>query len=92
MLQPKLAESLGYRHAASPCAHGVDRFAAARVNGGMAWYEARTKCIFCRREKECVDWLESPEDAGDPRRFCPNVEFFMRCTQRGVSDYSGMAA
>jgi hypothetical protein len=70
----------------------VDRLAAARVDGGMAWYEARTKCIFCRRENECVHWLEGLEGTGDPRQFCPNVEFFRRCAQPGAGYYTGIAA
>ena len=39
----------------------VSPLAAARVDGGMAWCEARTKCIFCRRENECARWHEHPE-------------------------------
>jgi len=57
----------------------VSPLTAARVDGGMAWYEARTKCIFCRRENECADWLEGSEGIGNPRQFCPNVEFFEQC-------------
>ena len=57
----------------------VSPLAAARVDGGMAWYEARTKCIFCRRENECADWLEGSEGIGNPRQFCPNVQFFQQC-------------
>ncbi len=26
----------------------VNAITAMRMDGGMAWYEARTKCIFCR--------------------------------------------
>jgi hypothetical protein len=59
----------------------VDLSAASRVDGGMAWCEARTKCIFCRCKSECVYWLGGLEDAGDPRKFCPNVEFFRHCVQ-----------
>ena len=57
----------------------VSPFAAARVDGGMAWSEARTKCIFCQREDECTHWLENPKGSGDPRQFCPNVRFFRQC-------------
>jgi len=57
----------------------VSRVAAARIDGGMAWYEARTKCIFCRRENECARWLEHPEEKSDSRQFCPNVAFFQQC-------------
>jgi hypothetical protein len=57
----------------------VSLIAAARIDGGMAWSEARTKCIFCRCENECTHWLEEPEVTGNPCRFCPNVEFFEQC-------------
>lgn len=58
---------------------GVNPAAAARVDRGMAWYEARTRCIACRTERECRSWLErSPESAGEPD-FCPNAEFFRSC-------------
>ena len=70
----------------------VSPLAAARVDGGMAWYEARTKCIFCRRENECADWLEGSEGIGNPRQFCPNVEFFEQCAPASkggeLADYS----
>jgi hypothetical protein len=69
---PDLMERMMQRMSVSP-------LAAARVDGGMAWSEARTKCIFCRRESQCAHWLEGPEGGGDPRQFCPNVEFFRQC-------------
>ena len=40
---------------------GVDPIAAARVDKGMAWYEARTKCIACCSERQCRDWLARSE-------------------------------
>ena len=70
----------------------VDRFTAARVDGGMAWYEARTKCIFCRRENECVHWLEALDNTSNPRQFCPNVAFFRSCAQPGEGYDTGIAA
>ena len=57
----------------------VSPVVAARVDGGMAWREARTKCIFCRCEDECVHWLDGKDGSGDPREFCPNVAFFQHC-------------
>ena len=54
---------------------------AARVDGGMAWYAARTKCIFCRCERECRNWLEDPDTLPGPEGFCPNVDLF-RMVQR----------
>ena len=43
---------------------------AAAIDGGLAWYTARTKCIFCRHEAECRRWLEGPEALPE---FCPNA-------------------
>ena len=36
---------------------GVNAAVAARVDRGMAWYEARTRCIGCSSERQCRDWL-----------------------------------
>lgn len=77
---PDLMERVMQRMSVSP-------LAAASVDGGMAWYEVRTKCIFCRRESECAHWLEGPEGIGDPRQFCPNVDFF----QCAVASEDGLA-
>ncbi|KAB2943627.1 MAG: DUF6455 family protein [Hyphomicrobium sp.] len=49
---------------------------AERVDGGLAWYAARSKCIFCRHERECRSWLEHPEALPE---FCLNAKFFRRC-------------
>ena len=54
----------------------VSRVAAARIDGGMAWYEARTKCIFCRRENECARWLEHPEEKSDSPPILPQRRVF----------------
>ena len=32
---------------------GVNAAAAARIDKGMAWYEARTKCIACCSDRQC---------------------------------------
>jgi hypothetical protein len=49
---------------------------AALIDGGLAWYAARTKCIFCRHEAECRSWLDGPEALPE---FCPNAKFFRVC-------------
>jgi len=54
----------------------VDWKMAAAIDGGLAWYAARTKCIFCRHEAECRRWLEGPEAFPE---FCPNAKFFGHC-------------
>ena len=62
---------------------GVDPAAAVRIDRGMGWYEARTRCIACCSERECRDWLarSKAEMSSKPPAFCPNAEFFRRCGQ-----------
>jgi hypothetical protein len=66
----------------------VDRKMAASIDGGLAWYAARTKCIFCRDEVECRRWLEEPEAFPE---FCPNAKFFWRCAAGYVRDRASVA-
>ena len=40
---------------------GVDPAAAVRIDRGMGWYQARTRCIACWSERECLDWLALSE-------------------------------
>ena len=65
---------------------GVNPAVAARVDKGEAWYEARTNCISCCHECECRNWLECSEGLPIPPNFCPNVEFFRRCTEADARD------
>jgi Family of unknown function (DUF6455) len=60
---------------------GVIPAAAARVDRGMAWYEARTRCIACCSERPCRDWLTLSESqaVSAPPEFCHNAEFFRCC-------------
>ena len=54
---------------------GVDVLKALRVDGGLAFVEARAKCRYCLHGGVCRRWL-----AGDgqrrPEDFCPNAAFF----------------
>ena len=61
---------------------GVNAATAARVDKGMAWYEARTKCIACCSERQCRDWLARSEAQvfSEAPEFCHNAEFFRQCT------------
>jgi hypothetical protein len=61
----------------------VDRAVAAAVDGGLAWHEARTKCIFCSNARRCSAWLEGADLVGNPSEFCPNIAFFRACGPRG---------
>lgn len=59
-------------------ARGVDILAALRVDGGLAFIEARARCRYCVHEGVCRLWLD-----GEGRRgaadFCPNMAFFRSC-------------
>jgi hypothetical protein len=57
----------------------VDSAFASRVDGGLAWYEARAKCIFCSSAPQCREWLAASTPSQGPHGFCPNTEFFRDC-------------
>ncbi|BAQ16584.1 hypothetical protein GL4_1126 [Methyloceanibacter caenitepidi] len=59
-------------------AQGVDVLAAIRVDGGLAFIEARAKCRYCQHAGVCRRWLlgDGGRRAAD---FCPNVAFFRSC-------------
>lgn len=54
---------------------GVDVLLALRVDGGLAFVEARAKCRYCLHEGVCRHWLESEGQRGTAE-FCPNAAFF----------------
>lgn len=57
---------------------GVDVLAALRVDGGLAFIEARAKCRYCLHEGVCRQWLASEGRRGTAD-FCPNRAFFQCC-------------
>lgn len=57
----------------------LDAAAAVRLDRGMAWYEARSKCIACDHERQCRLWLERNDLAPESPPQCPNADFFRRC-------------
>lgn len=61
---------------------GVNPAVAARVDKGVAFYEARTKCISCCHERECRNWLQSGTREPRPAHFCPNAAFLRTCATR----------
>ena len=77
--QPKLMDRMMERML-------VNLIVAGRIDGGMAWYEARTKCIFCRHEGQCRNWLEGSAALAGPTDFCPNVDFFRWCAEPKAHD------
>jgi hypothetical protein len=52
---------------------------AARIDGGLAFIEARAKCSYCLHEEACRVWLASAEGLQAPPDFCPNARFFRSC-------------
>lgn len=59
-------------------AQGVDVPGAIRVDGGLAFIEARAKCRYCLHVGVCRRWLQSEGQQGTAD-FCPNVAFFRSC-------------
>jgi len=58
---------------------GVDPALAARIDGGSAWYDARTRCIGCCREAACHAWLAEAGPSAEPPGFCANAPFLRAC-------------
>ncbi len=71
---------------------GVDPGVAARADQGMAWYEARTRCIACSHEPACRRWLERAEALPAPPEFCANTAFFRSCLESGPDTTAASAA
>jgi hypothetical protein len=57
---------------------GVNLDAARKVDGGLAFKEARAKCRYCLHAETCGRWLTISEPKRSPD-FCPNAEFFLSC-------------
>ncbi|MGI9422925.1 MAG: DUF6455 family protein [Hyphomicrobiaceae bacterium] len=57
---------------------GVDPNSATRVEDGMAWYEARMRCLDCQSIARCRAWLAGVSSGGnlEAPEFCPNASFF----------------
>jgi hypothetical protein len=58
---------------------GVNPAVAARMDRGLGFYEARTRCIACSHERECREALRSL--ATGPAPFCPNAQFLRSCAR-----------
>lgn len=61
----------------------VDMLSAVRVDGGLAFMEARGKCRFCVHESACREWLKFTPDAESAPDFCANADFFASCRRKG---------
>jgi hypothetical protein len=62
---------------------GADLATAVRVDNGMAWYEARTRCIACAHSAWCRAWVgrQGANTSSAAPAFCANAAFFARCRQ-----------
>jgi hypothetical protein len=62
---------------------GVEPVRAARIDRGMAWYEARSRCIACIHDHHCRDWIAAQQSTLQPvpPGFCHNAEFFRQAKQ-----------
>ena len=62
---------------------GIEPVRAARIDKGVAWYEARSRCIACVHDRRCREWIA--ERRGTPQpvppAFCENAEFFRLAKQ-----------
>jgi len=56
----------------------VDTNTVLRVDGGLAFLEARARCRYCLHEEACRRWLtiRAPQRSAN---FCPNATFFQTC-------------
>jgi Family of unknown function (DUF6455) len=55
---------------------GIKPQDAARVDGGLAILEARTKCSYCEHEEACKVWLAEGAARRLPPGFCANARLF----------------
>jgi hypothetical protein len=61
---------------------GVSPTRAARIDRGMAWYEARSRCIDCLDDRKCRAWVVGLDGkAARLPAFCRNAEFFRLAKQ-----------
>jgi hypothetical protein len=58
---------------------GVNPAVVARLDRGMTWYAARTRCIECAHARECRAWVDGSEPTAAPPEFCPNAALFASC-------------
>ena len=68
---------------------GVNPLDVVRCDGGMSWFEARTRCIDCNSDNQCRAWLESAPRGGPVPQFCPNADFLNQCRQDNAGCESG---
>ena len=50
---------------------GVNPAVVARLDRGMTWYAARTRCIECSHSRECRAWVAGTKEGNTHTNFCP---------------------
>lgn len=60
----------------------VDPVTLARLRGGDAYAEARTRCLFCTTSDACLRWLDRPVKVGARPDFCPGLPLFEACKRK----------
>jgi hypothetical protein len=69
--------------------HGAPRhrsFGRRAPRPGVAWYEARTRCLACCDERQCRLWLEQTDPVPTaPPRPCATAEFLRVAPNSGSS-------
>lgn len=61
---------------------GVEPSDVVCIDGGLAWLEARTRCLFCCHLGTCCDWLVDSDARTTPQEFCANAKLFASLPQR----------
>lgn len=65
---------------------GVNPAVVARLDRGMTWYAARTRCIECSHSRECRAWVDGTAAGTAPPDFCPNGRLFESCQSEVLRD------
>jgi hypothetical protein len=65
---------------------GINPAVVARLDRGMTWYAARTRCIECCHARECRAWVDDGRPSAAPPDFCPNAALFQSCRSEVLRD------
>jgi hypothetical protein len=68
---------------------GVNPAVIARLDRGMTWYAARTRCIECSHPRECRAWVDGSAPGTAPPDFCPNAALFRSCLSKAPRGGAG---
>jgi uncharacterized protein DUF6455 len=57
----------------------INPAAAARRAGGLAFAQARSRCLMCTHAHLCRFWLDQAGTAPQTPEFCPNAAYLEAC-------------